>query len=241
MPDNSPIFQNLHQGFFLPLSEIDCGQKCGPHNEYGVPVCCDIDLLVPTAFKEEWDYLLANTDLWYQWAGISTPEGKGLIQEMQPGQVPLQCLGHHQCQRDYRTITCRSFPFYPYLDGSGSLIGLAYYSDYQEQCWIISNLSLVTIEYKKQFQMIFKRIFELYPETLEAYQRFSTYMRSMAESEDNDLILMDFDGLVFSIDPKNEMIKKLSYNDLEIYGPFSTMKELVFPDEIEGGDTSGND
>lgn len=241
MPDNLHAFQKLYLGFSQPLSEIDCGQKCGPHNEYGVPVCCDIDILVPTAFMKEWEYLEGATDLWQQWEGLSTPEGEELLQEMQPGQVPLECLGHNRCQRDFRTISCRSFPFYPYLDGSGSFVGLAYYSEYLEQCWILSNLSLVSIEYKKQFQMTYDRIFKIYPETHKAYRGYSAYVRNLAESDGNDLILLDFYGLVFRIDPKDETIEELSYMDLETFGPFNTMKGLEFPDEIEGGYGSGND
>ncbi len=234
MPLNLSAFQVLYQGFSLPLSEIDCGQKCGPHNEYGVPVCCDIGLLIPTAFKTEWEYLQENTDLWHQWEGISTPEGKKILLEMQPEQVALQCLGHQQCQRHYRTITCRSFPFYPYLNDTGSFIGLAYFHEYREQCWILSNLSLVTLEYKQQFQNTYNRIFGLYREIRKVFQEFSSYMRTVAISEDDKLILLKFDGRVFSIKASNEITKELSYTDLETYGPFKTMKEFVFPDEIEG-------
>jgi len=241
MPDNLPTFQNLYLGFSQPLSEIDCGQKCGPYNDYGVPVCCDIGILVPTAFKKEWVYLEGATDFWHQWEGLSTPEGAELLQEMQPGQVPLECLGYKRCQRDFRTFSCRSFPFFPYLDGNGIFIGLAYYSEYLEQCWILSNLSLVSIEYKKQFQMTYDRIFKIYPETHKAYLGYSTYMRNLAESEGNDLILLDFYGQALRLDPRNETIEELSYTDLETYGPFRTMKELEFPDEIEEGDASGND
>ena len=233
MSKQSTTFQDLYQGFSLPLSKIDCGKKCGPYNDYGVPICCDINLVVPTAFKTEWDFLESATDLWHQWDGLSTIEGKELIQQMQPGQKTLQCLGHQHCQRSYRTITCRAFPFFPYLDSAGRFLGLAYYREYREQCWIISNLSQVTIEYKKEFQNTYNHIFELYPETRADFLEFSTYMRRLAISEGEKLIIMDFEGQVLNIDPLNENTNGMSYRDLDLFGSFKITRDLVFPDEID--------
>ncbi len=48
---NSEIsFEELYKEFSLPLSGIDCGEKCGPFNDYGIPICCDIQLVVPSAY-----------------------------------------------------------------------------------------------------------------------------------------------------------------------------------------------
>ena len=49
LPDKM-IFNELYKDFSKSLTDIDCGEKCGPYNDYGVPVCCDIKLLVPAAF-----------------------------------------------------------------------------------------------------------------------------------------------------------------------------------------------
>ncbi len=226
-------FKELYQEFSLPLSGIDCGERCGPFNDYGVPVCCDIKLVVPSAFDLEWEYLQTETELWRLWQGSASIEQEELIRDVQPGQQLLQCLGYQSCQRSYRSITCRAFPFYPYLDKVGNLLGLAYYREFRDQCWIISNLSAVTAEYKGQFQRAFEKIFQRYPDTKGNFLRFSSYMREQVADAGESLILMDFAGRVFVVNPISEQVREISYHDLENYGPFGIIKDLVFPDEIQ--------
>jgi hypothetical protein len=235
MTDSNPdfTFKELYQEFSLPLSGIDCGEKCGPFNDYGVPVCCDIKLVVPSAYDLEWEYLQAETEFWHLWQGSGSIEQEELIQDVQPGQQLLQCLGHQSCQRSYRSITCRAFPFYPYLDRVGNLLGLAYYREFRDQCWIISNLSVVTAEYKEQFHRTFEKLFQRYPDTKENFLHFSSYMRGQVADAGENLTLLDFTGRVFRVNPISEQVREISYRDLENYGPFGITKDLIFPDEIQ--------
>jgi len=235
MTDSNPdfTFKELYQEFSLPLSGIDCGEKCGPFNDYGIPVCCDIKLVIPSAYYLEWEYLRAETELWHLWKGSGAIEQEELIQDVQPGQQLLQCLGHPSCQRSYRSITCRAFPFYPYLDRDGDLLGLAYYREFRDQCWIISNLTVVTAEYKEQFQRTFEKLFQRFPDTKENYLHFSSYMRGQVADAGENLTLLDFTGRVFRVNPISEQVREISYRDLENYGPFGIVKDLVFPDEIQ--------
>ncbi|MCJ7734663.1 MAG: hypothetical protein MUP11_08940 [Anaerolineales bacterium] len=228
-PDNVSA-KSLYQGFSLPLSGIDCGKKCGPYNDYGVPVCCDIQLLVPTAYALEWCYLQENTDLWLLWVDPGQ-NGNDLKNQVQDGLVLLACRGYQHCQRDYRTLTCRAFPFFPYLDSKGLFTGLAYYREYREKCWVISNLDLVTQEYKTEFQITFERIFQRYPDSRGNYQGYSQYVREEAALKGDKIILLDFSDDVFLIDPKSEKLHRVDFDDLDSYGPFGIIKELVFPDE----------
>ena len=96
---NPATFKEIYQGFSVPITGLDCGIKCGPNNDYGIPVCCDINQIVPTAFEEEWKYLEPRTELWRVWEGSSTREGKELLKGLETGQVPLQCLGHQHWNR----------------------------------------------------------------------------------------------------------------------------------------------
>ena len=65
-----PLFiEDLYNAFSEPLTDLNCGEKCGPYNDYGVPVCCDIQLLIPAAYDLEWAYLGKATDLWHLWHG----------------------------------------------------------------------------------------------------------------------------------------------------------------------------
>jgi hypothetical protein len=231
-PDQT-TFKRLYQLFSTPLTKIDCGQKCGPHNDYGVPVCCDIHQVVPSAYQEEWIYLESETNLWMLWDGSSTMEGKELLRGLESGQVPLQCLGHQECQRQFRTITCRAFPFLPYFDLKGEFFGFSFYPDFQDRCWIISNLSRVTLEYKKEFLASFQEILKLYPMMRENYQDYSDYLRSIILSDGFDLIVLDFNDRVYRIDPTTGAPQETTYDDLPSFGPYKISKDLKFPDEID--------
>ena len=224
------FFEDIYRIFPRSLSSIDCGEKCGPFNEYGVPVCCDINLIVPSAYQAEWDYLKDKTDLWQPWSS-SNPIGADLGDDVQDGQVLLKCLGYTQCQRQYRTMTCRAFPFFPYLDSQGNFLGLVYFQEYREYCWIISNLSVVTSTYKADFQQVFYLLFEQYPESRESYSQYSAYLRKENAISNDKIILLDFEDNLFFLDPDSEISHQASYEDLDSYGPFSITKDLLFPDE----------
>jgi hypothetical protein len=224
-------FRSLYQIFSSPLAEIDCGDKCGPHNDYGVPVCCDIQQVVPSAYQEEWAYLQRNTRLWRSWVCPDPGEIRELQNSLQEGQVLIQCQGYQKCQRDFRSLTCRAFPFYPYIDGQGDMIGLAYYRDFREKCWVISNLDIVSQEYKIEFRNAFLRIFEIFPEGRAGYQDLSAYFTEQANQAGEDLIVLDFNGSVLLVETGKRGQIKGSYADLAAFGPFEVTRELVFPDE----------
>lgn len=225
------FFKEIYTIFSSPLSDIDCGEKCGPFNDYGVPVCCDISLIIPSAFREEWGFLEKNTDLWQPWSS-SNPLDKDIADEVQEGQVLLKCLGYKRCQRQFRTLTCRAFPFFPYLDSQGNFLGLAYFQEYRELCWILSNLSTVTMVYKAEFQQAFELLFDQYPTSKESYCQYSSYLRDENVLSGDKIILLDFEGNVFVLDPGSEISNRVSYEDLESYGPFRITKDLIFPDEF---------
>ncbi len=224
------FFEELYRIFPRPLSEIDCGEKCGPFNEYGVPVCCDINLIIPSAYKAEWGFLKEKTDLWQPWSSSDLIDAD-LENDVQDGQVLLKCLGYQHCQRPFRTLTCRAFPFFPYLDSQGKFVGLVYFQEYREMCWIISNLSLVTAAYKADFQQAFELLFKQYPESKESYIQYSSYIREENAISGDKIILLDFDDKVFLLDPASEISHQVNFEDLEFFGPFSITKDLIFPDE----------
>jgi len=230
-PPQDTFFEDIYRKFASPLSNIDCGEKCGPFNEYGVPVCCDISMIIPSAYREEWAYLEKNTDLWRPWRS-SNPVDTILEDEVQEGQVLLKCQGYQKCQRQFRTLTCRAFPFFPYLDSQGNFLGLAYFLEYREMCWILSNLSTVTTTYKAEFQQAFELLFEKYPKSKESYSQYSAYLREENGLSGDKIILLDFQGNVFGLDPVSEISYQMSYQDLESFGPFSITKDLIFPDEL---------
>jgi hypothetical protein len=62
----SPLdFQEIYERFDTPITSIDCGAMCAPHNPSGKPFCCDICQAVPAAYHQEWEFLRQHTNLWH--------------------------------------------------------------------------------------------------------------------------------------------------------------------------------
>ena len=163
LSDKKFDFKSLYKIFNHPISELDCGKKCAPYNEYGRPFCCDTRHAVPAVYQEEWDYLKENTDLWRLWQSENLNEASILRSEVPEGQILVECLGYLYCQRPYRSITCRAFPFFPYITLEGDFIGMSYYLQYEDHCWLISNLEQVSLKYRKEFTIAYQRILDFYP------------------------------------------------------------------------------
>ena len=170
-------FASLYSGFHSPIAELNCGDRCAPYNERGVPFCCDTRHAVPTAYLEEWEYLRLNTDLWHLWDPGNPAQQEALQKQTPKGQVLVECLGHTLCQRNYRALTCRAFPFFPYITREGEFIGLSTYWEYEDRCWVISNQQVVLPDYLAEFVHTYERLFELKPEELANFHYFSTQMR----------------------------------------------------------------
>ena len=128
--DNVQI-RGLYDRFSSSIASRDCGKKCAPHNPNGKPFCCDICQAVPAAYKSEWKYLRSNTDLWHEWRGDECgdikPAEKADVKDSTPKDMTLlACLGPSHCQRDFRALSCRQFPFFPYVTSEYRFVGLTY-------------------------------------------------------------------------------------------------------------------
>ena len=231
---NSPdFFRALYADFQSPINALNCGEKCAPYNEYGVPFCCDTRHAVPTAYQSEWSYLVENTDLWHLWQGETTTETHRLQQDTPPGQVLIECLGHSRCQRAYRSLTCRAFPFFPYFTSQASFIGLSYYWEYEDRCWVISNLQAVSPIYRDEFIWAYEKVFERYPDEHQTFYSHSAEMRRVFQAHRRAIPLLHRNGGVYKVTPHNERLRRTSPDQLPIFGPYKLAAILPFPDELK--------
>lgn len=224
-------FLPLYSGFDSPLSPLDCGQKCAPYNR-GVPFCCDTRHAVPTAYQAEWLYLQDHTRLWHRWAAPDPAETARLEQEAGPDLVLIECLGHQHCERDFRSIVCRAFPFFPYLDSRGDFLGLSFYWEYADRCWVISNLGIVTPEYRAEFIRTYTRIFEHMPAERENFFQHSAEMRRVFAQVRRTIPLLHRDGQSYKLSPKTERLRLVPPTHFPKYGPYQISDALLFPDEL---------
>ena len=225
-------FSGLYQNFSAPLSELDCGIKCAPYNEYGVPFCCDTRHAIPTAYSQEWRYLQENTDLWHLWEAEDPDETNRLRVETPAEQVLIECLGHEFCQREFRSITCRAFPFFPYITPGKEFVGLSYYWQYEERCWVINHLHRVTSAYRNQFISAYENLFRSYPTELENFYYHSKIMRQVFGRQKRPIPLLHLDGQDYLVDTKRGSLQKTYFTKLPKHEPFKTAAEMPFPDEL---------
>jgi hypothetical protein len=223
---NPPLadLRSLYNGFDAPLTALDCGQKCAPHNPSGKPFCCDICQAVPAAYREEWRYLRANTDLWHAWRGDECVSGAKdesikLQAETPKNMLLLACLGPARCQRSFRALSCRQFPFFPYVTSDYRFLGLAYDWEFEKICWVISNLGMVTEAYRQQFVETHDRLFAFSQEAFDSYYTHSERMREHFASLRRRIPLLHRNGNFYLLSPASERLEKVPVERLPPFGP----------------------
>lgn len=224
-------FAQIYAAFDGPISHFDCGEKCAPYNG-GVPICCDTRHSVPTAYHEEWTYLQENTDLWHLWAPENQADFDRLAAEAGSELVLIECQGAARCQRDYRSLVCRSFPFFPYIDSSGQVLGLSVYWEYEDRCWVISNLDRVSDDYRAAFIQAHERLFTLKPGEKNNFVSHSARMREVFAAEDRAIPLLHRDGNAYALDPRTEALRPQAAGRFPKHGPYAVMDTLRFPEEM---------
>jgi hypothetical protein len=221
----------LYADFRSPIAEFDCGKKCAPYNENGVPFCCDTKHAVPTAYHEEWEYLQGNTDLWHLWKAEDNQETERLRSETPDGQVLIACRGHEHCQRDFRALSCRAFPFFPYISEAGEFVGLSYYWDFEDRCWVINNMQVVKPQYRQEFITAYDSIFERSPEERENFHHHSQVMRQVFAKRRRSIPLLHRNGENYKISPISGKMRRISLEKLPKYGVYKIAAGLPFPGE----------
>ncbi|MBN1665720.1 MAG: hypothetical protein JW862_01480 [Anaerolineales bacterium] len=235
IPLQSADYARLYAAFDLPIAgwqaDLDCGQKCAPYNEYGVPFCCDTRHAVPTAYLEEWEYLHTHSDLWHLWQGAEARETARLRAETPERQVLIACQGHQHCQRDFRSVTCRAFPFFPYINQEGNFIGLSYYWQYEDRCWVLSHLGVVSPAYVQAFVHSYERIFQHDPQEYENFRHHSQVMRRVFGRRKRAILLIARNGQFYKVTPRNGRRRRLAVDRLPAFGPYAIAVQMPFPDE----------
>jgi hypothetical protein len=226
------FFKEIYARFDAPIARFDCGDRCAPYNERGVPFCCDSRHAVPTAYTPEWDYLQANTDLWHRWHAQDPRQTQSLEDQTPAGQVLIECKGHLLCQRGYRSLTCRAFPFFPYLTNQGEFVGLSYYWEYEDRCWVISNLQVVSVEYRMEFITAYDELLKQMPEEKENFSYHSRRMRQLFGRKHRAIPLLHRNGGFYKVTPRNGHMRRVAPEKLPKFGPYRVAANLPFPDEI---------
>jgi hypothetical protein len=206
--------RELYHHFNSPVTHFDCGEKCAPQNPHAIPFCCDICQAVPAVYINEWEYLKEHTDLWHIWQGSECKEDVTDPQELggitPSSMILLACLGPRFCQREFRAISCRQFPFIPYINFRDKFIGMTYDWEFAKTCWVISHLEEVTIHFRQEFFDAFDLIFQESEEEFDNYAVLSEQIREIASKKKHRIPLLHRNGRNYLLSPKSERLRNMA-------------------------------
>jgi hypothetical protein len=217
-------FRRLYDHFDAPVADVDCGAFCAPHNPGGKPFCCDICHAVPAVYYQEWAYLRQSTSLWHEWRGDECGESTGSVAEVRSetpdNMLLLACEGPEYCQRRFRALSCREFPFFPYLSSDYRFLGLAYDWTFEARCWVISHLDQVTETYRRELVSAFDELFSLWPEEMDGYAGLSETLREVFWQRHRRIPLLHRNGGYYLISPASEDMRRVDPQRLPRFGPY---------------------
>lgn len=224
-------FRQLYNQFDAPVTPLDCGERCASHNPSGKPFCCDICQAVPAVYQSEWEYLRPATDLWHAWQGTEcqeNPEDPAAWQPETPqGMLLLACLGPDRCQRAFRALSCRQFPFFPYISEDFRFLGLAYEWEFEPFCWVISRLEQVTPAYRQEFVRAYTHLFEIWPGEFNSYLLRSEELREHYRSLKRRFPLLHRNGGYYLVSPGSGRLQRIPPERLPRFGPYRQPDEPV--------------
>ncbi len=223
----SGFLPDWYHQFHSPVTLEDCGKRCAPYNPHGIPFCCDLCHSIPVAYRSEWGYLKKHTDLWHAWQGNECSEEPvdpaAFLAEMPDYLCLLACKGPDACLRQFRTISCRQFPFFPYITRKDRFIGMAYHWDFEQTCWVIQNLNQVSAQFRREFFAFYDQLFQNLGEDFENYACLSEDMREVFSNRRKRIPLLHRNGFYYQISPGSERMTRVNEPEVrrENAGPFA--------------------
>lgn len=146
-----------------PMISFDCGRFCVKANRGG-PLCCDQKKFIPLLFKAEYRLLKERGQLWTRMPVITKAEKK-LVEDICDYNVFCLCQGVKSCRRSLRSLSCRAFPFEPFVNADGKVIGIVFQYEKKEKCPLIGMPeSVFNPRYIRNSIIFWQEIIDIIPE-----------------------------------------------------------------------------
>ena len=150
------------------MTDFDCGRRCAPHN-HDIPYCCDHRKVVPVLFRDEYNWLRTKARFWGKMP-IKTASEKKLVKDTCAYNVFAQCPGVGECRRTLRALVCRLFPFEPFLDEWGSVLGLVYQDGENQRCPLVGKPQRIyNPHYIRNSIRVWQELIDIFPEERDMY------------------------------------------------------------------------
>lgn len=227
-------FAALYEGFDAPVSRYDCGRKCAPLNN-GTALCCSADNAVVVAYKTEFEFLKGRTDIWSKFKPYDYST-RQIVEELTHDCMAIECKGVAFCERNNRTLTCRGFPFYPYLTRQKELVGIGTYWMFEDRCWMISNLEIVERTFIDQFLATYEAIFAKDKSEFQTYVEFSASARRVFSRWKREIPLLGRDGKLMIVEPSTGAIRPGKPRDFPKIAPFNSERAYKAACKEAGGE-----
>jgi Fe-S-cluster containining protein len=232
-------YAKIYKRFSASISEqFDCGRMCAPLNG-GEPVCCSTQHAVPIVTTHEYELLKKRAKMWHRFKPFDR-DTRQIVKELDSGCKAIECEGARHCERDNRTLACRSFPFFPYLTKEKELIGLSYYWSFEDRCWVISNLSIVEQEFIDEIINVHEYLFKKDEDEKDAFLEQSASMRRVFSRQNRVIPIIGCSGDFFKVLPKSGgKVLPAKAKDFKPHGPFVSDKAYCAEIKLEGGNPKG--
>jgi hypothetical protein len=152
----------------VKMTHFDCGKHCAPKNN-NVPHCCDREKVQPLLFKDEYEWHRKQGTFWRKMP-IKTKADKKLVQDTCSYNVFAVCPGAQECRRTLRALVCRLFPFEPFIDDKGFVLGLVYIGDKNGDCALMGKpRRIYNPAYIRNCIRVWQELVDTFPEEKDMY------------------------------------------------------------------------
>jgi hypothetical protein len=138
------------------IADFDCGELCARRNRNRIPYCCDVAKAIPLMYREEYDYVRRHTRMWRPYR----PEDPDEQLDELEYHVHVECRGPQRCERRWRSIVCRIFPTYPYMDEADRAVGLFFNAVLRDKCILVNRPDLIRTAFIRSHLRFWKALFE---------------------------------------------------------------------------------
>lgn len=162
------------------ITEFNCGSLCAPEND-GEPFCCKVENAVPFLYKQEFSFLKKRSDLWSVWEPETKHEIKLKKDTETEDTIFCKCKGVSYCERENRSISCRTFPLEPYIDKRDVFVGLVFMQEFSHGCPLTSRAKDIRQEFVDSHFIFWEKLMLRKSDEFETYKKSSKKYRAKRE------------------------------------------------------------